>query len=101
MCVNSSSSTNNNGNHHDEAPVLNNKHLRVPNIIITPPTPTGMVLPRDSQQPGEVTPLCRRLLPGSPPCHGLTWFPSTPELVNVRSTLTAPFWALCHDASPS
>ncbi|KAK7806705.1 hypothetical protein U0070_005366 [Myodes glareolus] len=51
MCVSSSSSTNNNGNHHDEAPVLNNKHLRVPNIIITPPTPTGMVLPRDSQQP--------------------------------------------------
>lgn len=100
MCV-SSSSTNNNGNNHDEAPVLNNKHLSVPNIIITPPTPTGMVLPRDSQQPGEATPLCRRLLPVSLPCHGLTWFPSPPELVNVWSTLTAPFWALCHDASLS
>ncbi|XP_036202695.1 uncharacterized protein C16orf74 homolog [Myotis myotis] len=43
MCVSSSSS-------HDEAPVLSNKHLDVPNIIITPPTPTGMMLPRDSRR---------------------------------------------------
>ncbi|XP_030780790.1 uncharacterized protein C16orf74 homolog isoform X2 [Rhinopithecus roxellana] len=42
MCVSSSSSS------HDEAPVLNDKHLDVPDIIITPPTPTGMMLPRDS-----------------------------------------------------
>ncbi|XP_040299199.1 uncharacterized protein C16orf74 homolog [Herpailurus yagouaroundi] len=35
---------------HDEAPVLSDKHLDVPNIIITPPTPTGMMLPRDSGQ---------------------------------------------------
>ncbi|XP_037671560.1 uncharacterized protein C16orf74 homolog isoform X2 [Choloepus didactylus] len=44
MCVSSSSSS------HDEAPVLSGKHLDVPNIIITPPTPTGMTLPRDSRQ---------------------------------------------------
>ncbi|XP_041910155.1 ER membrane protein complex subunit 8 isoform X4 [Arvicola amphibius] len=50
MCVSSSSSSNS-GDNHDEAPVLNNKHLSVPNIIITPPTPTGMGLPRDSNQP--------------------------------------------------
>ncbi|CAK6436854.1 unnamed protein product [Pipistrellus nathusii] len=37
---------------HDEAPVLNDKHLDVPNIIITPPTPTGMMLPRDSRRTG-------------------------------------------------
>ncbi|KAM6225174.1 uncharacterized protein C16orf74 homolog [Rhynchocyon petersi] len=42
MCVSSSS--------HEEAPVLNDKHLDVPNIIITPPTPTSMTLPRASQQ---------------------------------------------------
>ncbi|XP_021787937.1 uncharacterized protein C16orf74 homolog isoform X2 [Papio anubis] len=42
MCVSSSSSS------HEEAPVLNDKHLDVPDIIITPPTPTGMMLPRDS-----------------------------------------------------
>lgn len=42
MCVSSSS------NNHDEAPVLNDKHLSVPNIIITPPTPTGVGLSRDS-----------------------------------------------------
>ncbi|XP_024411623.2 uncharacterized protein C16orf74 homolog [Desmodus rotundus] len=42
MCVSSGSS-------HDEAPVLSTKHLDVPNIIITPPTPTGMMLPRDSR----------------------------------------------------
>ncbi|XP_052583056.1 uncharacterized protein C16orf74 homolog isoform X2 [Peromyscus californicus insignis] len=48
MCVSSSSSSNNN---HDEAPVLNDKHLSVPNIIITPPTPTGTGLSRDSKQP--------------------------------------------------
>ncbi|XP_021025448.1 uncharacterized protein C16orf74 homolog [Mus caroli] len=47
MCVSSSSSNNNN---HDEAPVLNDKHLSVPNIIITPPTPTGMGLSRDSNK---------------------------------------------------
>uniref|UniRef100_A0A4X1STW4 Uncharacterized protein n=1 Tax=Sus scrofa TaxID=9823 RepID=A0A4X1STW4_PIG len=40
MCVSGSS--------HDEAPVLSDKHLDVPNIIITPPTPTGVTLPRDS-----------------------------------------------------
>ena len=39
MCVSSSGS-------HDEAPVLSDKHLDVPNIIITPPTPTGVALPR-------------------------------------------------------
>ncbi|XP_044903028.1 uncharacterized protein C16orf74 homolog isoform X1 [Felis catus] len=44
MCGSSSSSS------HDEAPVLSDKHLDVPNIIITPPTPTGMMLPRDSGQ---------------------------------------------------
>lgn len=48
MCVSSSSS-------HDEAPVLSGKHLDVPNIIITPPTPTGMMLPRDSRRTGEPT----------------------------------------------
>lgn len=48
MCVSSSSS-------HDEAPVLSDKHLDVPNIIITPPTPTGMMLPRDSRRTGEAT----------------------------------------------
>ncbi|XP_059986459.1 uncharacterized protein C16orf74 homolog isoform X3 [Lagenorhynchus albirostris] len=41
MCVSSS---------HDEAPVLSDKHLDVPNIIITPPTPTGVILPRDSRR---------------------------------------------------
>nr|XP_012620113.1 uncharacterized protein C16orf74 homolog isoform X2 [Microcebus murinus] len=35
---------------HDEAPVLSGKHLDVPDIIITPPTPTGMMLPRDLRQ---------------------------------------------------
>ncbi|CAD7689229.1 unnamed protein product [Nyctereutes procyonoides] len=44
MCGSSS------GSNHDEAPVLSDKHLDVPNIIITPPTPTGMMLPRDSRQ---------------------------------------------------
>uniref|UniRef100_A0A8C0JRN5 Uncharacterized protein n=1 Tax=Canis lupus dingo TaxID=286419 RepID=A0A8C0JRN5_CANLU len=44
MCGSSS------GSSHDEAPVLSDKHLDVPNIIITPPTPTGMMLPRDSRQ---------------------------------------------------
>uniref|UniRef100_A0A2K6GAT0 Chromosome 16 open reading frame 74 n=1 Tax=Propithecus coquereli TaxID=379532 RepID=A0A2K6GAT0_PROCO len=46
MCVSSSSGS------HDEAPVLSDKHLDVPDIIITPPTPTGMMLPRDSRQTG-------------------------------------------------
>ncbi|XP_021076152.1 uncharacterized protein C16orf74 homolog [Mus pahari] len=46
MCVSSSS----NNNNHDEAPVLNDKHLSVPNIIITPPTPTGVGLSRDSNK---------------------------------------------------
>ncbi|TKC44077.1 hypothetical protein EI555_002164 [Monodon monoceros] len=41
MCVSGS---------HDEAPVLSDKHLDVPNIIITPPTPTGVTLPRDSRR---------------------------------------------------
>lgn len=41
------------GSSHDEAPVLSDKHLDVPNIVITPPTPTGMTLPRDSGQTGE------------------------------------------------
>ncbi|XP_008826114.1 uncharacterized protein C16orf74 homolog [Nannospalax galili] len=45
MCVSSNSSN------HDEAPVLNEKNLTVPNIIITPPTPTGMGLSRDTRQP--------------------------------------------------
>lgn len=54
MCVSSSSSS------HDEAPVLSDKHLDVPNIIITPPTPTGMMLPRDSRRTGEATlPCCQ------------------------------------------
>uniref|UniRef100_H0X2I9 Chromosome 16 open reading frame 74 n=2 Tax=Otolemur garnettii TaxID=30611 RepID=H0X2I9_OTOGA len=44
MCVSSSSGS------HDEAPVLSDKHLDVPDIIITPPTPTGMMLPRDSRR---------------------------------------------------
>lgn len=48
MCVSSGSS-----NSHDEAPVLSDKHLSVPNIIITPPTPTGVGLSRDSKQTGE------------------------------------------------
>lgn len=46
MCVSASGS-------HDEAPVLSNKHLAVPDIIVTPPTPTGTVLPRDASQTGE------------------------------------------------
>lgn len=50
MCVSSSSSS------HEEAPVLNDKHLDVPDIIITPPTPTGMMLPRDSGNTGEAGP---------------------------------------------
>lgn len=70
MCVSSSSS-----NNHDEAPVLNDKHLSVPNIIITPPTPTGTGLSRDSKQPGEATPQCRRQLPGPLLC------PAGPDLV--------------------
>ncbi|XP_019063485.1 uncharacterized protein C16orf74 homolog isoform X3 [Fukomys damarensis] len=37
---------------HDEAPVLSGKHLDVPNIVITPPTPTGTVLPRDCRLAG-------------------------------------------------
>ncbi|XP_077889042.1 uncharacterized protein C16orf74 homolog, partial [Ictidomys tridecemlineatus] len=59
MCVSASSS-------HDEAPVLSDKNLDVPNIIITPPTPTGVTLPRDPQQteggpagnPGSPSPAC-------------------------------------------
>ncbi|XP_047646538.1 uncharacterized protein C16orf74 homolog [Phacochoerus africanus] len=38
------------GSSHDEAPVLSDKHLDVPNIIVTPPTPTGVILPRDSRR---------------------------------------------------
>lgn len=49
MCVSSGSGSDN----HDEAPVLNDKHLSVPNIIITPPTPTGVGLSRDSNKQGE------------------------------------------------
>ncbi|XP_051025265.1 uncharacterized protein C16orf74 homolog [Acomys russatus] len=45
MCVSSSSSS------HDEAPVLSDNHLSVPHIIVTPPTPTGVGLSRDSKQP--------------------------------------------------
>lgn len=48
MCVSSSGS-------HDEAPVLSDKHLDVPNIIITPPTPTGVALPRDPRRAGEAS----------------------------------------------
>ncbi|XP_057568817.1 uncharacterized protein C16orf74 homolog isoform X2 [Hippopotamus amphibius kiboko] len=44
MCVSSSSSR------RDAAPVLGHKHLDPPNIVITPPTPTGAVLPRDSRR---------------------------------------------------
>ncbi|CAM2101158.1 unnamed protein product [Caretta caretta] len=40
-CVSSGSS---------QPPVVNSKHLRVPAIIITPPTPTGMTLSRDARQ---------------------------------------------------
>lgn len=62
MCGSSS------GSSHDEAPVLSDKHLDVPNIIITPPTPTGMMLPRDSRQTGEAAlpllPVCMRGLAG-------------------------------------
>ncbi|XP_062032841.1 uncharacterized protein C16orf74 homolog [Lepus europaeus] len=43
MCVSST------GSSHDQAPVLSDKHLDVPDIIITPPTPTGVLLPRDSR----------------------------------------------------
>ncbi|CAM5151355.1 unnamed protein product [Eretmochelys imbricata] len=43
-CVSSGSS---------QPPVVNSKHLRVPAIIITPPTPTGMTLSRDARQSGE------------------------------------------------
>lgn len=82
MCGSSSGS-------HDEAPVLSDKHLDVPNIIITPPTPTGMMLPRDSRQTGEATlprlpsvsggpgggqltgPLCAVGLSSGPPRRGL------------------------------
>ncbi|XP_029781367.1 uncharacterized protein C16orf74 homolog isoform X2 [Suricata suricatta] len=38
------------GGSHDEAPVLSSKHLDVPSIIVTPPTPTGAMLPRDSSR---------------------------------------------------
>lgn len=57
MCVSSSSS-------HDEAPVLSDKHLDVPNIIITPPTPTGMMLSRDSRRTGEATLPCYQVRSG-------------------------------------
>uniref|UniRef100_A0A673VCP3 Chromosome 16 open reading frame 74 n=1 Tax=Suricata suricatta TaxID=37032 RepID=A0A673VCP3_SURSU len=40
------------GGSHDEAPVLSSKHLDVPSIIVTPPTPTGAMLPRDSSRTG-------------------------------------------------
>lgn len=53
LCVSSSSRSN------DEAQVLSDNHLSVPNIIITPPTPTGMGFSRDSKQSGEATPLHR------------------------------------------
>ncbi|KAB0384565.1 hypothetical protein FD755_006482 [Muntiacus reevesi] len=46
MCVSSSGS-------HDEAPVLSDKHLDVPNIIITPPTPTGVALSRDPRRAAQ------------------------------------------------
>uniref|UniRef100_A0A8C8RH31 Uncharacterized protein n=1 Tax=Pelusios castaneus TaxID=367368 RepID=A0A8C8RH31_9SAUR len=35
-----------------QAPVVNDKHLKVPAIIVTPPTPTGMTLSRDARRPG-------------------------------------------------
>ncbi|XP_053409597.1 uncharacterized protein C16orf74-like [Nycticebus coucang] len=44
MCVISSSGS------HNEAPILSDRHLDVPDIIITPPIPTGMMLPRDSRR---------------------------------------------------
>ncbi|XP_055002254.1 uncharacterized protein C16orf74 homolog [Sorex araneus] len=34
----------------DEAPVLSDKSLPVPDIIVTPPTPTGLTLQRDSRK---------------------------------------------------
>ncbi|KAG8508374.1 putative protein C16orf74 [Galemys pyrenaicus] len=46
MCVSSSGG-------HDEAPVLSGKHLDVPDIVITPPTPTGMALQRGARHTGE------------------------------------------------
>uniref|UniRef100_A0A674J1H5 Uncharacterized protein n=1 Tax=Terrapene triunguis TaxID=2587831 RepID=A0A674J1H5_9SAUR len=46
-CVSSGSS---------QTPVVDSKHLRVPAIIITPPTPTGMTLSRDARRPGEDPP---------------------------------------------
>uniref|UniRef100_A0ABM5EUE2 Uncharacterized protein C16orf74 homolog n=1 Tax=Pogona vitticeps TaxID=103695 RepID=A0ABM5EUE2_9SAUR len=36
-----------------EVPVVTDKRLNVPDIIITPPTPTGKVLSRDTRQAGE------------------------------------------------
>lgn len=66
---------------HDESPVLSDKHLDVPNIIITPPTPTGMMLPRDSRQTGEAAlgrcPAVGGAWPGT--AHRrLLWGPSPP-----------------------
>lgn len=65
MCVSASSS-------HEEAPVLSEKHLDVPNIVITPPTPTGVTLPRDPQRTGEAA------LPAPPSWGQLTGSPCTP-----------------------
>uniref|UniRef100_A0A8D0L5Y4 Uncharacterized protein n=1 Tax=Sphenodon punctatus TaxID=8508 RepID=A0A8D0L5Y4_SPHPU len=48
MCVSSGSGS--------EVPVLNDKRLKVPDIIITPPTPTGTALSRDGRRAGEETP---------------------------------------------
>uniref|UniRef100_A0A667H507 Uncharacterized protein n=1 Tax=Lynx canadensis TaxID=61383 RepID=A0A667H507_LYNCA len=84
MCGSSSSSS------HDEAPVLSDKHLDVPNIIITPPTPTGMMLPRDSGQTGEAA------LPPLPSVSGGPGWgpppapPPPPPLVCRGSELTSP-----------
>ncbi|XP_040608739.1 uncharacterized protein C16orf74 homolog [Mesocricetus auratus] len=51
MGVSSSSSSSSN---YDKAPVLNDEHLSIPNIIITPPTPRSMGLARDSKQPAWI-----------------------------------------------
>ncbi|XP_033012816.1 uncharacterized protein C16orf74 homolog [Lacerta agilis] len=39
-----------------DIPVMADKRLKVPDIIITPPTPTGKALSRDTRQEGEDSP---------------------------------------------
>ncbi|OPJ78209.1 hypothetical protein AV530_015178 [Patagioenas fasciata monilis] len=46
------------GNGSDRTPAApGDKHLHVPSIIITPPTPTGTALARDARRGGD-TPSC-------------------------------------------